>query len=82
MLINLYSKEMTNTKLLSVAPGVIETPMTDVIRFEVDDNIYTSAKVLKQGEIQQPLDAAERLHNLIEKIDQFESGEFIDVRDI
>lgn len=82
MLINLYSKEMTNTKLLSVAPGVIETPMTDIIRFEVDDNIYTSAKVLKQGEIQQPLDAAARLHEVIKKIDRFESGEFIDVRNI
>lgn len=82
MLINLYSKEMTNTKLLSVAPGVIETPMTDVIRFEVDDNIFTSAKVLKEGDIQQPLDAAARLHNVIEKIDEFESGSFIDVRNI
>jgi len=82
MLVNLYSKEMTNTKLLSVAPGVIETPMTDIIRFEVDDNIYTSAKVLKQGEIQQPLDAAARLDNVVKQIDRFESGEFIDVRNI
>lgn len=82
MLINLYSKEMLNTKLLAVAPGVIETPMTDVIRFEVDDKIFTSAKVLKEGEIQQPLDAAERLHEMIKRIDEFESGSFIDVRNI
>lgn len=82
MLINLYSKEMLDTKLLAVAPGVIETPMTDVIRFDVDDSIFTSAKVLKSGEIQQPLDAASRLNDLIEKIDEFESGSFIDVRNI
>ncbi len=82
MLINLYSKEMINTKLLSVAPGVIETPMTDIIRFDVDDNIYTSARVLKEGEIQQPLDAAIRLHNVVENIDEFVSGSFIDVRNI
>ncbi len=82
MLINLYSNEMSNTKLLAVAPGVIETPMTDHIRFEVDDEIFTSAKVLKNSDIQKPDLAAKRLHNVIEKIDDFESGSFIDVRNI
>lgn len=82
MLINLYSKEMLNTKLLAVAPGVIETPMTDIIRFEVDDKIFTSAKVLKEGEIQQAPDAAKRLYKMIKRIDEFESGTFIDVRNI
>jgi len=82
MLLNLYSKEMLDTKLLAVAPGVIETPMTDYIRFEVDDTIYTSAKVLKNGDIQKPNKAAQRLHQVIEKIEEFESGSFIDVRDI
>lgn len=82
MLINLYAKEMLNTKLLAIAPGVIETPMTDIIRFDVDDNIFTSAKVLKEGDIQQPIDAATRLHNVIERADEFESGSFIDVRKI
>lgn len=82
MLINLYSKEMANTKLLAVAPGVIETPMTDFIRFEVDDEVFTSAKVLKDGDIQKPEEAAKRLHTVIEKIDNFESGSFIDIRDI
>lgn len=82
MLINLYSKEMLNTKLLAVAPGVIETPMTDVIRFDVDDNIFTSAKILKEGEIQQPLDAAIRLAEVVKKAHKFESGSFIDVRSI
>lgn len=82
MLINLYSKEMIGTKLLAVAPGVIETPMTDYIRYEVDDTVYTSAKILKQGEIQSPAQAALRLYNFIDKIDNFESGSFIDVRNV
>ncbi|WP_421717027.1 SDR family NAD(P)-dependent oxidoreductase [Arcobacter arenosus] len=82
MLLSLYSKEMLDTKILAVAPGVIETPMTDVIRFDVDDNIFTSAKVLKEGEIQQPLDAAARLDEVVKRADEFESGSFIDVRDI
>lgn len=82
MLISLYSKEMTNTQLLAIAPGVIETPMTDVIRFDVDDNIFTSAKVLKQEDIQQPLDAASRLDKVVKRAKEFESGSFIDVRSI
>ncbi len=82
MLLSLYSKEMLDTKLLAVAPGVIETPMTDVIRFDVDDNIFTSAKVLKEGEIQQPLDTAARLDEVVKRADEFESGSFIDVRNI
>jgi alcohol dehydrogenase/benzil reductase ((S)-benzoin forming) len=82
MLINLYSKEMLNTTLLAVAPGVIETPMTDYIRFEVNDDIFTSAKILKNGEIQKPAMAAKKLNNVIERISEFESGSFIDVRNI
>ncbi len=82
MLINLYSSEMLNTKLLAVAPGVIETPMTDIIRFEVDDKIFTSAKVLKEGEIQQADDAAIRLDAMLKRVDEFKSGSFIDVRKI
>jgi len=82
MLINLYSKEMNMSKLLCVAPGVIKTPMTDYIRFEVDDTVYTSAKTLKEGEIQTPQEAAIRLHKLAERMEEFETGSFIDVRSI
>lgn len=82
MLINLYSKEMLNTKLISLAPGVIKTPMTDFIRNEVDDNIFTSAKVLKDGEIQTPKEAAIRIENFLKRINEFESGSFIDIRNI
>ena len=82
MLLNLYSKEMTNTKVLAVAPGVIETPMTDFIRFEIDDEEFPSAKRLKEGEIQTPAAAAIRMDNLVQQIDKFESGSFVDVRDV
>ena len=48
MLVNLYSNEMFNTKIIALAPGVIKTPMTDYIRFELDENIFTSAKKIKR----------------------------------
>ena len=82
MLINLYAKELLNTKLLAVAPGVIETPMTDYIRFDINDEEFPSAKRLKESHIQKPNEAAQRLHDLVINIDKFTSGEFIDVRNI
>ena len=82
MLMNLYSKEMKNTKLLAVAPGVIETPMTDFIRYELDDVAFPSAKRLKEGEIQTSNEAAIRMDKLVQKSSRFESGSFIDVRDV
>lgn len=82
MLINLYGKEMYKTKLLAIAPGVIKTPMTDIIVNDVDDTIYTSAKRLKEGEIQTPEFAAKRLGEVVKDLKRFKSGSFIDVRDI
>lgn len=82
MLINLYSKEMLNTKLLAVAPGVIESPMTDYIRYELDEEVFTSAKILKDGKIQTPQEAAKRLEKLALRANEFESGSFIDIRNI
>ena len=82
MLINLYAKEMLSTKLLAVAPGVIETPMTDMIRYQLDDAEFPSAKKLKEGEIQTPKQAAIRMDNLVQQIEKFESGSFVDVRDV
>jgi benzil reductase ((S)-benzoin forming) len=82
MLINLYSNEMLNTKLLAVAPGVIKTPMTDYIRFEIDSDIFTSAKKLNEGHVQTPEETAIKIDNLITRIDEFESGSYVDVRKI
>ncbi len=80
MLANLYSNEMLNTKILAVAPGVIKTPMTDYIRFELDENIFPSVKKLNEGIVQTPEETAIKLDNLINKIDEFESGSYVDVR--
>ena len=80
MLVNLYSNEMLNTKILAVAPGVIKTPMTDYIRFELDENIFPSVKKLNDGVVQTPEETAIKLDNLINKIDEFESGSYVDVR--
>ena len=82
MLANLYSNEMLNTKILAVAPGVIKTPMTDYIRFELDENIFPSVKKLNDGVVQTPKETAIKLDNLINKIENFDSGSYVDIREI
>jgi alcohol dehydrogenase/benzil reductase ((S)-benzoin forming) len=83
MLINLYAKEMLNTKLLAVAPGVIETPMTDIIRFgNLDEEKFPSVKRLKEGEIISPKQAVIRMDKLVSNIERFESGGFVDIREV
>ena len=82
MLVNLYSNEMTNIKILAVAPGVIKTPMTDYIRFKIDENIFTSAKKLNEGIVQTPEETAIKIDELMNRIDEFKSGSYVDVRQI
>jgi NADP-dependent 3-hydroxy acid dehydrogenase YdfG len=82
MLVNLYSNEMLNTKILALVPGVIKTPMTDYIRFELDENIFPSVKKLNEGIVQTPQETAIKIDNLINKIDEFKSGTYVDIREI
>ena len=82
MLVNLYSNEMFNTKIIALAPGVIKTPMTDYIRFELDENIFTSAKKLNEGLVQTAFQTAIKIDAFINRIDEFETGSYVDIRQI
>ena len=80
MLLNVYAKELPEIHFTSLAPGVIETPMVRHIIDEVDDEVFTSAKRLKEGHIQTPQEAAKRLIHIFPKLLAYESGSFLDVR--
>ena len=82
ILVNLYSNEMLNTKIIALAPGVIKTPMTDYIRFKLDENIFPSIKKLNEGIVQTPDETAQKIFQLTEKLDAFSSGSYVDIRDI
>ncbi len=80
MLLNVYAKELPEIHFTSLAPGVIKTPMVRHIIDEVDDEVFTSAKKLKEGYIQTPKEAAKSLISTFPKLLNYESGSFLDVR--
>jgi len=85
MLINLYSKEYTNTHFSAIAPGLVDTGMQDYIYELPDDERFPVVQKLKQAKgtqsMPEPEIAAELVANSIKKAVEFESGIFIDIRD-
>jgi len=82
MLLKIYAKELPETHFISLAQGIIKTAMVEHIINEVDDEIFPSAKRLKESHIQTPQVAAENLLHIFPKLLNYESGGFLDVRTI
>lgn len=80
MLLKVYAKEMPETHFAALAPGIIDTPMVQHIIQNVNEDIYPSAKRLKEGDIRTPQQAAKLLINTFPKLLAYESGTFLDVR--
>ena len=80
MLMNVYAKELPHIHFTALAPGVIKTPMVKHILEEVDRSIYPSAQRLAEGPILSPEHAASNLIPVFDKLLEYESGSFIDVR--
>ena len=80
MLLNVYAKEVPEIHFIALAPGVIHTPMVQYVIDEVNDEIYPSAKKLKEGNIQTPEEAAKHLIAIFPQLLAYESGSFLDVR--
>ena len=80
MLLSVYAKELPETHFTALAPGVIDTPMVQHIINKVDDHTFPSAKKLKEGNIQSPREAAQLLISTFDKLLEYESGSFLDIR--
>lgn len=80
MLLKVYAKELPDVHFTALAPGIIKTPMTDHIIEEVDEQVFPSAKTLKESHIQTAPEAAKNLISLFPKLLTYESGSFLDVR--
>jgi len=82
MLLKVYAKELPDIHFTALAPGIIKTPMTDHIVEKVNDQEFPSAKKLKESYIQSPKEAAKNLLYLFPKLLEYESGSFVDVREM
>ena len=82
MLIKLYAAEKPWTHFSAIAPGVIMTPMLKKILEKTDPERFPSIQRIKEGPIQPPEQAATRFLDACEKILEYPSGSFLDVRTI
>lgn len=80
MLLSVYAKELPKIHFTALAPGVIDTPMVRHIISKVDKHTFPSAKKLKESNIQTPEEAAQLLISTFDKLLEYESGSFLDVR--
>lgn len=84
MLINLYAREFTETHFSALAPGLIDTGMQDYIYSLQNDEKFPVVQRLKQAkgtqDMPKPEKAAEKFADAVEKVKEFDSGSFQDVR--
>jgi len=82
MLIKLYSREMAQTHLVALAPGLILTPMLENFVLSADEKKFPSVRRIKNSPKMTPEEAAERIFNLLPNLKNFESGSYVDIRKI
>lgn len=86
MLIDLYSREHEKTHFIAMAPGLIDSGMQDYISGlpeEIDFPVVQKLKKAKGTEqMPPPARAAEIVANAIEKAVNYDSGSFVDVRQL
>ena len=79
MMINIYSKEV-NTKLYALAPGVIDTDMVRKV-ISGDREKFSSLNRVDESKIELEI-GVKRLVKAIDKLDEYPSGSFLDVRNM
>lgn len=86
-LVQLYAHEMTDTHLISLAPGLIDTGMQDYLCGEIDSDEFPSVQKLKDArgtdDMPQPREAAEQIIDLLDTLrENYDSGAFVDIRNM
>jgi NAD(P)-dependent dehydrogenase (short-subunit alcohol dehydrogenase family) len=84
-LMTLYAREMPDTHVVALAPGLIDTGMQDYLCEEVDSDEFPSVQKLKDARgtenMPGPREAAEQIIDLLADLrDNHESGAFVDIR--
>jgi benzil reductase ((S)-benzoin forming) len=87
MLVKLYAHEMGDTHLSALAPGLVGTPMLgSILDGNHDTERYTTVQRLRdsreEGLVQTPAEVAAAIDGKLELLRTFESGAYIDIRDL
>jgi len=80
-LLKLYAREMEETHITALAPGLVLTPMLEEV-MKQDEVRYPSVKRIKDSPKRTPEETARLLFDTFPKLLEFESGEYVDVRKI
>jgi len=79
-MVKLYHWEFESSHLISLAPGLILTPMLKRIIEEADPERFPSVKRLQESPKHTPESGAKMLLEVFPNLNRFPSGEFVDVR--
>jgi len=86
MMMDVYSKDANNGHFMSVAPGLINTPMQDYLCNEVSKEQFPSMNKFINARnnhlVDTPEVAAKKIIELIPKLREFENGSFVDMRNL
>ncbi len=82
MLIKLYAAEMPNTHLTALAPGLVQTPMMEYILRHADREKFPVVQRLANSKRLDPSDAAVLLSDNFERLLEYPSGEYVDIRNL
>ncbi len=86
MLIDLYAKEQPDIHFCALAPGLVDTNMQDYIYQLPDNDKYPVVKKLKNAkgtsQMPSPDETAPLLLKAFEIVNKYDSGAFLDVRDL
>tara|TARA_R110002124_G_scaffold74180_1_gene199100 strand:- start:424 stop:1116 length:693 start_codon:yes stop_codon:yes gene_type:complete len=81
ILIEAYAVENDDVGFYCIAPGIVKTAMQEKIK-KVDSVLYPSVKKFHDiyDKMQSPTSAAYKIYKFLPQLQNFESGEFIDMR--
>jgi NAD(P)-dependent dehydrogenase (short-subunit alcohol dehydrogenase family) len=86
MLGRLYAHEFPTTHIVSIAPGLIESSMMEYLCTQANSEEYPALKRLEQarreGAVLSPIQGAGRILKALPRLKVFESGSYIDLRQI
>lgn len=84
MLIQLYAREQPDTHFISLAPGLVNTAMQDVLCDQIDPAEFPSIHKLRDardsGAMPSPAEAADLILEALPRLADQSSGSFVDIR--